>query len=214
MAAGSPGPTGLGFPIALPLEQWAALVGAYRWIEQRLFELAGSWVQLTADPETRLHLDLVSGEHGWHAELWEERLPVLDRLDPASLTRPLGPALGPLFAEVHRLDHADRAGQTGTVLRLAILYRVLVPRLLATYERHLRRSVPVSDGPTIRVLRMVVRDELESWQAGETLLERATCTPDDVTLAADTQARLETIVVNARVGAGLVPWPDPPSHGA
>jgi hypothetical protein len=194
--------------MSLGLEAAASVIGAYRWTELQLFSLTGGWVPGTADPEVRLHLDLVSGEHGWHAELWGERLPVLDRLDPEALTRPLGDALGPLFSTVKdALGEGQPDGGLLTLLRLAALYRVLLPRLLSTYERHLRHSVPVTDGPTIRVLRLVLRDEVESWQLGEMLLERTVRSPEDVRAVAALQVRLETTIVESRLGPGLVPWP-------
>ena len=45
---------------------------------------------MTSEPvaEARLVFDVYSQQHAWHAELWAERLPVLDGLDPATLTLP------------------------------------------------------------------------------------------------------------------------------
>lgn len=202
-------PLGLGLPSPLGLHEAAALIGAYRWTELQLFSLTGSWVHDCDDPETRVHLDLVSGEHGWHAEIWEERLPVVDGMDAQALTRPSGSALEPLFSSVPAAvaEVASSTGAAAGALRMAVLYRVLVPRLLATYEHHLRHSAPVSDGPTIRALRIVLRDELESWQIGEMLLERQLRSASDVAGLAALQARLESTLVEAGPGPGLVPWP-------
>src|SRR5271155_836097 len=54
----------------LTLTEAGALVGCYCWIERRLFALTGSWVQEMEDPATQIHLDEVSFQHAWHAELW------------------------------------------------------------------------------------------------------------------------------------------------
>lgn len=191
--------------LALPLGQAARLLGAYRWVEHRLFELTGAWAAEIDLPAVALHLDEVSAQHAWHADLWAQRLPVLDDVDPEALTAP-APGVAPLLDGL--------AAEEGPVPRLAGLYRVVVPRLLVTYDRHLGRVQLVADGPTARTLRLVLRDELESWQAGEGLLECLLDGPDAVRAAADTEIRLESALVAARPGEGLVGWPeDPPRSG-
>jgi hypothetical protein len=85
LSADSPATMGAG---ALPLDAQAKVVGAYQWMERRLFEILGGWVVSEPVPEARLMFDVYSQQHGWHAELWAERLPVLDRLDPATVTLP------------------------------------------------------------------------------------------------------------------------------
>jgi hypothetical protein len=187
------------FPVPLTLAQAAERFGAYRWAEQRLFELTGAWAAEATSPEARIHLDVVSGQHAWHAELWAARLPVLDGTDREALTRPAGPVLGPLLDEVARTS--------GTVARLAALYRVVVPRLLTTYGRHLRRAAPATDAPAVRALRLVRRDEVESWEAGEALLEHLVVGAGDAAAAAAVQARLEAGLVASWAGWGLLPWP-------
>lgn len=186
----------------LTLAQAAQRFGAYRWAERRLFELSGAWAAEATSTDARIHLDLVSGQHGWHAELWAARLPALDGNDHDALTRPAGPALGPLFGEL--------AGVLGTVARLAALSRVVLPRLIVTYDRHLRRATVAADGPAARALRLVLRDELEEWQAGEALLEQLLARPEDAAAAASVQSRLEATVVASLGGGGLLAWADAP----
>jgi len=210
----------------LRLGQAAELHGAYRWIEHRLFELTGAWAAEAPLAEVQLHLDEVSGLHAWHAELWADRLPALDGVDHASLTRPLGPAVGPLLAALAG-EGSELSGETeedpdeppvgagsirGVLQRLTGLYRVVVPRLIVSYDRHLVRTSPVTDGPTIRALRLVLRDQHESWQAGELLIQGLLERPHDAAVAAATQRRLESIVVGAGVRPGLLPWPTGSPH--
>lgn len=190
----------------LTLAQAAERFGAYRWVEQRLFELTGTWAAEATPPEARIHLDVVSGQHGWHAGLWTDRLPVLDGADHDALTRPRGPAMGPLLDELAR--------QPDTASRLAGLYRVVVPRLLVTYDRHLGRATAAADAPAVRALRLVRRDEVEAWQAGEALLEQLLVRPEDAASAAAVQARLEATVVAEWGGSGLLPWPAGPDQQA
>lgn len=186
-------------PAALAFGHAAELYGAYRWLERRLYQLTGTWAGEVAPPEVQIHLDEVSGQHAWHSELWSARLPVLDGIDPETLTRPSGPGAAPLIEALSELD--------GPVERLAGLYRVVLPRLLATYARHLRRAAPVADAPGVRALRLVRWDEIMSWEAGEALLQGMLRGPDEAAAAAATQQRLESVVVASGVGSGIVPWP-------
>jgi len=216
MTIGRPGPAGSG-ATALPIHLAAHLVGAYRWTEHRLFELTGAWAAEVPVPAVQVHLAGAAGQHAWHAELWAERLPVLDGVDPEALTRPLGPAMGPLLAALAGDPAAAPApapagdpaasGGHGVVQRLTGLYRVVMPRLLTSYALHLTRVVPATDGPTIRALTLVSRDDLELWRAGEALLQEVLRRPHDVAVAAAVQQRLESVVVAEGAGPGLVPWP-------
>jgi hypothetical protein len=202
----SPAPAGVG---ALPLEEQAHIIGSYQWIERRLFEVLGGWVTSEPVPEARLVFDVYSQQHAWHAQLWAERLPVLDGLDPATLTLPPN-------IEVDRLllllaggapGHTPAAG--GTLLRLVGLARVVLPRLISGYGLHLRRAAPVADGPVVRSLRLVVRDEIEAWQTMETLVQTLVHRPHDIAVVTAHQQALEEVL--AGIGPGLVPWPEPVS---
>jgi hypothetical protein len=62
------------------------------------------------------------------------------------------------------------AAATGTVERLCSLYEVVLPGLIAVYTDHLERSTPVTDGPTIRALRLVLADEEEDARTGARVL--------------------------------------------
>jgi hypothetical protein len=190
---------------ALPLVRAAELVGAYRWTERRLFELTGAWAADADLPAVQVFFDRVSTEHAWHAELFEARLPRLDGTDRERLTRPAGPTLGPLIDTL--------AETTPTRSRLAGYVRVVLPRLLVTYDRHLARAVPVADGPVVRALRLVRRDELEAWREGEALAQGSLGTAADADEVAEAQRHLERAVVVASVGEGLVPWPEGSTDG-
>lgn len=201
----------------LTLDQAAALAGRYRWVERRLFELTGSWAPEVPAPTAGVLLDALSLQHAWHAELWADRLPVLDGADHEALTRP-SPTLAGLFGALSgatpvRGDGVAAGEDDRWVARLAGLFRVVLPRLVVGYGRHLSMAVPATDGPTIRALRLTLRDEIEAWQAGEGLLEELVATPARVAAAADAQYRLENILVNGGEGPGLVSWPAPPDTG-
>ena len=174
--------------VVLDLHATARRAGAARWLDGRLFEILGAWVPSTPEPEVKIALAAQSSHHGWHATLWDERLPTLHDVDPASwIASPPGVA-----AAVAHLAEA-----TGTVERLAGVHRALLPRLAAAHAAHLEVASPVADGPTIRTLRLVLQDELEDLRAGERLLQGLLDTRADVERAAAHQAAVESLLVEA-----------------
>jgi hypothetical protein len=212
-------------PLPLPFGAAAALVGEYRWIEHALYVLLGRWVAEAPLAQVQVHLDAESMRHAWHAELWAERLPVLSGTDPDRLTIPSVPAAA-VFAllgasiplAVARLgddrsvdagDDPDAAATElpGMLPRLAGLYRVVLPRLVVSYERHLAATAEPTDGPVIRALRLILNDEIEDWRAGEHLIERLVTRPHDVAAVVDYQQRLESALVGAGARSGLVRFP-------
>jgi hypothetical protein len=173
---------------ARPLLATAELVGGYRWIERRLFELTGAWALDAGVPALQVHLSEASLQHAWHAELWEDRLPVLASVDQAALTRPTPAAAAALGVLAETSD---------PVARLAGLYRGLLPRLLMAYDRHAATAAPVADGPVLRALTLVRRDEIDQWRAGEALLEGLLLGSTEVDQALEAARRLESSLLSA-----------------
>jgi len=228
MGAGGAGAVSGEGPPLLGLDTHARLVGAYQWIERRLFEVVGSWTLSEPVPEARIVFDLYSQQHAWHAELFAERLPALDQVDPDTLTVPPSvevdrvlstlagelPAGGagvegegePAVSATPRPGTGLPAG--GTLLRLVGLGRAVLPRLVAGYGLHLQRSATVADAPVRRCLRLVLGDEIEQWQAIEALTQSLLRRPHDVAVVSAHQQHLEELL--AETGVGLVPWPDRP----
>ena len=211
---GSLGPAGP----PVPLEAQARLLGGYVWVERRLFEILGAWVESEPLAEAQIIFDTYSQQHAWHAELFGERLPAADSLDSdwtsrapsVELDRMLGELAGassePTHAARARGEHpSGRRPGGGTLLRLVGLARVVLPRLVAGYALHRRRTGTVSDAPVARSLRFVMHDEIEQWQAVEVLAQTLLRRPNDIAVVTAHQAHLEEFL--AERGPGLVPWP-------
>ncbi len=223
-AAPAPGGPALADPppvSPLTLDGNAALVGEYRWIEHALYRLLGEWVSDMPIAAVQVHLDAQSMRHAWHAELWAERLPVLAGADPDVWTAPSAPTTA-LFAALSGSPPPadgpgsewsptgeDVFGHPGALPRLAALYRVVLPRLVTTYERHLRVVTPMTDAPVARALRLTLNDEIDDWHAGERMVERLVSRPHDVAAVYEFLQRLESLVVGAGATSGLVAVPGP-----
>jgi len=205
---------------SLPWEVTADLVGEYRWIETALFATLGSWVGDMPIAGVQVHLDAQSLRHAWHAELFADRLPVRAGFDPDGSTRP-SPAASALLAALDGIEApAEGPGSTwppadqesaprpGALPRLAGLYRVVLPRLVTSYTRHLRVVAPVADGPLRRALQLVLRDEVEDWLSGERLVQRLITRPHDVAALYGFQEHLESVAVAAGAHSGLVTLPE------
>lgn len=204
--------------LPLPLADAAALIGEYRWIEDALYRLLGQWVVDMPLATVQVHLDAQSMRHAWHAELWGDRLPVRDGFDPDVLTVSSAPSA----ALVRALSGQDAgedgdpaqpwspdhpSGHPGALPQLAGLYRVALPRLVVSYERHLRSIAPVTDAPVARALRLVLNDEIEDWRAGEHMVQRLVTRPHDVVAVHEFLQHLESAVVVAGATSGLVAFP-------
>jgi hypothetical protein len=170
------------------LHATARRAGAARWLDARLFEILGGWVASVPEPDVKIHFATGSAHHGWHATLWDERLPVLHDVDPAGWIRP-APGVEPAVAAI--------AAAGTTIERLVGVHRVLLPRLVGAHAEHLERASAVADGPTIRTLRFVLQDEQDDQRAGERLLHRLLRTRADVERAAAHQVAVEALLVAA-----------------
>ena len=185
-------------PVVLDLHQAAQLVGAYCAIERRLFELTGALAtEAEMPPDVQVYLDSLSTEHAWHAELWADRLPVVSGIDAAALVELPRPA-----KEVF-----DAIASAGPAEQMVGLFRVVLPRLIASYADHEASASAASEQPNLRALRLVLRDQLEALVTGEALVQAFLGTPEAVTAAGETVIRLESTLVAAGVIPGFVRRP-------
>jgi hypothetical protein len=180
------------------LRESARRLGHYAWAERRLFEVLGAWAGDTADPAARPLLARHAAHHAWHADVLRQQLPRARGFDSESLVAPPNPAAGQLFAVLAGF------GPAATTARLGGAYRVVVPHLGQAYLYHLDRLVPISDGPTMRWLRLLLRDELADWRAGVRLLQARPADPDEWRTVADLLAASGGIAGPGTLGTGPI----------
>jgi hypothetical protein len=152
------------------IDELAELVGAYTWVENRIFEICGVWAcapgdadTAALDPALRVWCAGVSRRHGELALRWAERLPRRAQGDRAALvTAPVGPLAGAL--------DALGAGPEARV-GVATLVGSVLPGVRGVYGAHLRTASLVSEAPVLEVLAGAHRDLAVEIRHGDALLE-------------------------------------------
>jgi hypothetical protein len=188
-------------PGRFSVEETAARVGHYKWLEMRIFELMGGWVATVPELDVKLRLGTHCYHHAFHSELWHKRLPELREMNPERLTQPPNPEME---AFVEALGGPE--GQDQTIEKLVGLYRVLLPHLIAAYTYHLNNTSQITDAPTIRSLNFCLQDDMEEWREGEMIVQSLIETPEEVERAAAHQASLTKLMLAAggAVGPGSI----------
>ncbi len=148
----------------LGLEESSRVVARHHWVESNLFVLLGGWVQTTSTPDAKLLFDRQAGHHAWRAQQWWNRLPALADVDRAAMVALPGDHLAAVFKAL--------SDEASTVSRLVCTYRVLIPRLAVSYERHRASVSAVADSSVLRTLEILARDVSSDWLDGEAVLER------------------------------------------
>jgi hypothetical protein len=166
--------------VAETIEQAGRRAGGHAWVAARLFEVTGRWSTTVDDPRARAWLGAASRRYGWHAELWHGLLPAVPHLAVSELVSP-SDELAPLLAELDGVDgpgatgDADRAdgddGADGRTARLAARTDRVLEAAIDALEQHRDATTPIADGPTLRVLSLVLADlradrqSISSWSS-------------------------------------------------
>ena len=178
----------------------------------------GEWVGDMPIAGVQVHLDAQSMRHAWHAELFADRLPVRAGVDPDALDPPVGgrpPRCSPPWTgsappgRGSGLDVASRRPRTSSG----------PPGPCPGWPASTGWCCPGWSPPTpatsgwsprwptarcARALRLVLRDEVEDWLAGERLVQRLVSRPHDVAAVYEFQEHLEAVAVAAGAHSGLV----------
>ena len=168
------------------IREQALRIARHRGAERRLFEIVGAWSIDERNADVSRFFAAAARHHAWRASMWEELQPVLHDVDADTFEMPA--------AVVAAFDAI--ATSSTTAERLAAVGAVVLPAIVARYEHDLAAD-PVADAPVIRVLRLVVSDAKEDWQAAALLQRSVVRTEEDIDRAAAHQSRLEVL---------LLPW--------
>jgi len=184
----------------------ARLCRNYRYACERMTRIMAGWIALTPELSAKLLL----GRHVWdnaqHTDAWGRRLPELRAHAQES-----APPNDAFVAFMDAIEAPEEPGRTAE--RLAGIYRVLKPHLLAVYEEHRRHANPVYEPPTCRILERCIEDERRHIAAGDTIIRHLAAIPESQSRVAAWQARLESLLGAAHgvTGAGLPPATARPS---
>ena len=153
----------------LPVKERGQFVATMRYMQVWLMETLARWVPTTPEMEVKL----LFGEHIWdvaqHADAlgkrtFELRLPLQHSVKPAS-------AYADLLAEL------ENAGPTPQ--RVAAIYDLMIPALVARYRRYLSQTDALSDAPTVRIVERFFVDSTRMIDAVRSLrAELANLQPD------------------------------------
>ncbi len=179
-------------PGLFDVEESARRVGAYKWIEMRLFEALGGWIATVPELDVKMILGRHCYHHAWHAELFDKRLPELREMNTDRLCAPANDAMEAFVEALHEPDAPEL-----TIEKLVGVFRVLMPRKIAAYTFHLNGTSRVTDAPTQRSLEFILQDEWNDWREGEMLLQSLIDTPEELERAIRRQHELEALVVRA-----------------
>ncbi|HXB37924.1 MAG TPA: hypothetical protein VNU75_09485 [Acidimicrobiales bacterium] len=152
------------------IDELAALVGAYCWLEQRIFEVTGAWATAPGAvdevAELRVWTAAASRRHGVLAGRWAERLPVRAGVEAAALVAaPAGPrGLAEAFEELE----ATKEPMVG----VCALVETVLPWVGGVYESHLEIATPVSEASVKAVLVEARREGSAEIHSGRSLLGR------------------------------------------
>jgi hypothetical protein len=153
----------------------------YRYLEIQLMEMIGGWSHTTPQLAFKATFGYHVYDHAQAADMLGERLEQLrsgrDREEPAT------DEFAHLCEYVWNLE--------STIDRLVAVYRVLEPHLVSTYVYHADATDPMTDTPTVRLLRQLASMGQSHIAWGQAVLESLTQSPEDRRRALDVQADIE-----------------------
>lgn len=174
--------------------QTARVVGGLHWATTRLFELLGQWAAEADRPDVAVSMATSSRHLGWHASDLEELLPDSVLVEGEARTAPHDPGVDAALDAIRAIP--------GSLERLAVAHRVLLPRLAARCVTIERMVASHQDASLARVLAFLLADLRRDRDDGEALLARLL---DDV--AAVERANTRVLEAESRLVAagGLFP---------
>ncbi|MEQ8843047.1 MAG: hypothetical protein RIB98_18885 [Acidimicrobiales bacterium] len=140
----------------------AQLAGELHWVAARLFEVLGLWAGEADRPDIAVSLATSSRHLGWHADDLLELMPESVLLEDDAQSRPHAPEVADAVEAIRAIP--------GSIERLAVANRVLLPRVAARCVAVERAAANHSDAPFARVLAFLLADLRRDRDDGEALL--------------------------------------------
>lgn len=144
--------------------QTARVVGELHWATSRLFEVLGLWAGEADRPDIAVSMATSSRHLGWHAGDLEELLPDSVLLEGETKSAPHAAGVDGAVEAIRAIP--------GSIERLAVAHRVLLPRVGARCVAVERASANHSDASLARVLAFLLADLRRDRDDGEALLAR------------------------------------------
>src|SRR3954468_18647716 len=149
----------------------------YRSLEIQLMEMIAGWSHTTAQIAYKATFGYHVYDHAQAADLLGERLAQLrsgrDSQEPAT------DAFAQLCEFIWKLETP--------LERMVAVYRVLEPHLVSTYVYHADATDPLTDTPTVRLLRQLAAMGQSHIAWGQAVLDSLSKTPEDRRKAMEVQ---------------------------
>jgi len=195
---------------AFSVDENARRLRHYAYVEHQMMRCEGGWPATVADIKVKLGLHTHAYQDALHVDALCRRLPEL-RVRGGSgpyPNRTVFAADPPNEAFVKFIEALQ--DQEDTLLRIAGLYRVLKPHVIANYRYHMAATDQISDAPTVRLLRFTLLDEEEQFWWGQGTFEELASDPARRREALEWQTDLEYLL--AAAGGVVGNAQEPPSR--
>lgn len=157
----------------------------YRYLEVQLMEMLGGWCHTTPQLAFKATFGYHVYDHATSADRLGERM---EQLRSGRETQePATDAFAHLCEDVWKLE--------STLDRLVAVYRVLEPHLVSTYVYHADATDPLTDTPTVRLLRQLAATGQSHIAWGQAVLDSLTQQPEERRRALELQSALEARLV-------------------
>ncbi|MBA2598537.1 MAG: DUF455 family protein [Chloroflexia bacterium] len=157
----------------------------YRYLEIQLMETIGGWSHTTPQLALKATFGYHVYDHAQAADLLGERLEQLR--SGRTSQEPATDDFARLCEHVWLLPD--------TIDRLVAVYRVLEPHLVSSYVYHADATDPLTDAPTVRLLRQLASMGQSHIAWGQAVMEGFTRSPQDRRRALEVQADVEARLV-------------------
>jgi hypothetical protein len=162
----------------MKIDELGRAVGNLCWIERRLFALLGGWASSLPVVEAKAMVATHSAQHGWHSQLWRERIPEANGADGEVLVACRDERTAEAFALLQLVDDVE------PLALLSGVYAVVLPWLARQVEQLISSTSIDTDPTTIRICSLVGADVRLASREGDELVQGLINTSDALSACA------------------------------